>query len=72
MQKAWVKVSPKYQVVIPKAVRDELQIRPGQDLFMYTYEGSIKLSPRRSISELRGIAKGMTWRKDDRDRKDRS
>jgi AbrB family looped-hinge helix DNA binding protein len=71
MQRAFVKVSAKCQVLIPKAVREELKIHPGQKLFMYTFEGSIRLSPQRQISELRGIVRGMTWRREDRDRKDR-
>jgi AbrB family looped-hinge helix DNA binding protein len=71
MQKAFVKVSAKYQVLIPKAVREELMIRPGQELFMYTYESSIRVSLQRPILELRGLVKGMKWRGEDRDRKDR-
>ena len=71
MQKAFVKVSAKYQVLIPKAVREELKIRPRQELFMYTYESSIRLSLLRPIIELRGLVKGMKWRGEDRDRKDR-
>jgi AbrB family looped-hinge helix DNA binding protein len=71
MQKAFVKVSAKYQIVIPKAIREEMKIRPGQELFMYIYEGSLRLSPKRSIRELRGMAKGMKWRREDRDRADR-
>jgi AbrB family looped-hinge helix DNA binding protein len=71
MQKKIVKVSSKYQILIPKALREELKIRPGQELLMYTYEGSIRLSPKRPITELRGMAKGIKWRHEDRDRGDR-
>jgi AbrB family looped-hinge helix DNA binding protein len=66
-----VKVSPKYQVVIPKLVREELKIRPGQELLVYVYEGKVHLDPPRSIKELRGIAKGVKWRAEDRDHSDR-
>lgn len=71
MQKAFVKVSPKFQVVIPKAVREELKLRAGQELFLYVLDGRINLSPARPVSELYGMAKGMKWKQDYRDRRDR-
>jgi AbrB family looped-hinge helix DNA binding protein len=66
-----VKVSPKFQVVIPKRVREELQLRPGQELNVYILDGTIRFSKPGSIQELRGIAKGMKWKDDYRDRNDR-
>ncbi len=66
-----VKVSPKFQVVIPKKVREELQLIPGQELIVYVLDGSIRFSKQRSIQDLRGIAKGMKWKDDYRDRNDR-
>lgn len=66
-----VKVSPKYQVVIPKKLREEMKIRPGQELYIYALDGSLRLEPPRSIKELRGIAKGMKWRDEDRDHTER-
>jgi AbrB family looped-hinge helix DNA binding protein len=71
VEKARVKVSPKFQVVIPKAIRDELQIETGQQLVMYTLDGSIHIVPSRSVKELRGIAKGMRWKDEYRDRTER-
>jgi len=71
MERARVKVSPKFQVVIPKAIREELKIEPGQELLMYTWEGTVRLLPRRSIKELRGMAKGMRWKDELRDHSDR-
>ena len=71
MEKARVKVSPKFQVVIPKAIRDELQIETGQQLVMYTLDGSIHIVPSRSVKELRGIAKGMRWKDEYRDHTER-
>jgi AbrB family looped-hinge helix DNA binding protein len=67
MEKAKVKVSPKFQVVIPKALREELKIVPGQELLMYSVDGALRLVPRRSIKELRGIAKGLRWKDEYRD-----
>lgn len=71
MLRVKVRVSPKYQVVIPKAIRDELKIQPGQELLVYVLEGKIHLDPPRSIKELRGMAKGIRWEPTDRDRNDR-
>lgn len=71
MTSAKVKVSPKFQVVIPKAVREELKIEPGQELVMVSMNGSIYLHPPRSIKELRGIAKGIRWEPTDRDHTER-
>jgi AbrB family looped-hinge helix DNA binding protein len=66
-----VKVSPKFQVVIPKRVREELQLHPGQELIVFVLDGSIRFSKPRPIQELRGMAKGMKWKHDYRDRNDR-
>lgn len=66
-----VKVSPKFQVVIPKKVREELQLKPGQELQIYILDQTIRLHRPRSIKELRGIAKGMKWREEDRDHSER-
>ena len=64
-----VTVSPKYQVVIPKRIRETMQLRPGQKLRVIEYEGRIELIPDREISELRGFLKGINTdfeREDDR------
>jgi len=54
-----VTVSPKYQVVIPKTVREALNVRPGQKLQVIEYAGRIELIPERDIKELRGFLKGI-------------
>ena len=54
-----VTVSPKYQVVIPKEIRDALQLRPGQKMRVIEYDGRIEMIPDRDISELRGFLKGI-------------
>ncbi|MGO9589240.1 MAG: AbrB/MazE/SpoVT family DNA-binding domain-containing protein [Candidatus Acidiferrales bacterium] len=71
MDKATVKVSPKFQVVIPKALREELKIEPGQELLIFALDGALRLVPRRSIKELRGIAKGMRWKDEVREHSER-
>ena len=59
-----VTVSPKFQVVIPKEIRDALQLRPGQKIRVIEYDGRIELIPDRNISELRGFLKGIDTRID--------
>jgi AbrB family looped-hinge helix DNA binding protein len=54
-----VTVSPKFQVVIPKAVRQALKIRPGQKMQVVEYNGRIQLIPEKDIQELRGFIKGI-------------
>jgi len=54
-----VTVSPKYQVVIPKTVREALHLRPGQKMQIVEYDGRIELIPERDIKELRGFLKGI-------------
>ncbi len=54
-----VTVSPKYQVVIPKSVRETMKLRPGQKMQVVEYEGRIELIPERDIKELRGFLKGI-------------
>jgi AbrB family looped-hinge helix DNA binding protein len=54
-----VTVSPKFQVVIPRPVRDHLRLRPGQKMQVIEYSGRVELIPERDISELRGFVKGI-------------
>jgi AbrB family looped-hinge helix DNA binding protein len=55
-----VTVSPKYQIVIPRDVRNRLQIKPGQRLSVLAGERSITLVPERSIKEMEGFLRGVT------------
>ena len=57
-----VTVSPKYQVVIPKEIRDALRLRPGQKMRVIEFDGRIELIPDRDISELRGFIRGIDTR----------
>ena len=54
-----VKVSPKFQVVIPKAIRESLRIEPGQRLQVVPFGDRIELLPMRRIGDLRGFLAGM-------------
>ena len=52
-------ISTKYQVVIPKKVREELGIRPGQRVRVIPYQGRIELIPVEAVEEGRGFLKGI-------------
>ena len=54
-----VKISPKYQVVIPKKIRETLNLSPGQKVQMVAFEGRIEMIPVRKISEMKGFLKGI-------------
>ena len=54
-----VKISPKYQVVIPKKLREALNLSPGQKVQMVAFEDRIEMIPVRRISEMKGFLKGI-------------
>ena len=54
-----VKVSPKFQVVIPKSVRQRLGIRPGQRLQILQFSDRIEFIPLQNIKDMRGFIKGI-------------
>jgi AbrB family looped-hinge helix DNA binding protein len=53
------KISPKYQVVIPKAIREELELKPGQVVQVIAHGDRIEMVPVRSMRELRGFLSGI-------------
>ena len=57
-----VKVSSKYQIVIPKEVREAMGIKPGQALRVVPSAGCIRLVPDKPMHEYRGILQGMDTR----------
>ena len=64
-----VTVSPKFQVVIPKEVREEMGIVSGQKIQMIAYRNRIELIPVKSMKKLKGFLKGInTDIKRDKDR----
>lgn len=54
-----VKISPKYQIVIPKRIREALTLRPGQHLDMGVVDGRIEMVPVPSLKEARGFLRGI-------------
>ncbi len=54
-----VTVSPKFQVVIPKSVRERLGIQPGQKLQILQFSDRLEFVPLRRIKEMRGFLRGI-------------
>ncbi|GIV57578.1 MAG: AbrB/MazE/SpoVT family DNA-binding domain-containing protein [Bacteroidetes bacterium] len=54
-----VKISPKFQVVIPQQVREKLQLKAGQQVEVLLYDNRIELVPVRPMRQLRGFLKGI-------------
>ena len=54
-----VTVSPKFQVVIPLAVRELLHLEAGQKMQVIAYDSRIELIPLQPPSQLRGFLKGL-------------
>ena len=54
-----VTVSPRFQVVIPQAVREQLGIEPGQKLQVLAYQHRIEFLPVEAPRSLRGFLPGL-------------
>lgn len=54
-----VTISSKWQVVIPKDVREKLRIRPGQKVQAFAFGDRIELVPVVPLEELKGFLKGL-------------
>jgi AbrB family looped-hinge helix DNA binding protein len=54
-----VTVSPKFQIVIPKLIRERLGMSPGQKVQAIVHGDRIELIPVRPIKEMRGFLKGI-------------
>ncbi|GJL65570.1 MAG: hypothetical protein NPIRA05_05410 [Nitrospirales bacterium] len=57
-----VTISPKFQVVIPRQIREQLKLVPGQKVQAVLYENRIELIPLRPIKQMRGFLKGLNTR----------
>lgn len=52
-------ISSKYQVVIPKDVREKLQLKSGQKMTVVVKGGVVYLIPEKPLESFRGFLKGM-------------
>ena len=64
-----VTVSPKYQVVIPREIREQLDLKPGRKIQVLIRDGVIVMVPVVPVKELKGFLEGVDTdidREDDR------
>ena len=64
-----VTISPKFQVVIPKRIRERLHLRAGQKVQVIEFDNRIELVPVLPVDEMRGFLRGIDTsvpRQDDR------
>ena len=54
-----VTVSPKFQIVIPRSIRESLGIQPGQKVQVIRYGNRIELVLLKPVQETRGFLKGI-------------
>lgn len=54
-----VTVSPKFQVVIPKLIREKMHIHPGEKLELISFDNRIELIRIKPMREMKGFLKGL-------------
>jgi AbrB family looped-hinge helix DNA binding protein len=54
-----VTLSPKYQIVIPREIRESLKLRPGEKMQVFEVDGRIEVVRVRPVKSLRGRFKGI-------------
>ena len=54
-----VTVSPKFQVVIPRDIREALGLQPGQKVHALQYQNRVEFIPVRPMRQMRGFLKGI-------------
>jgi len=55
-----VTISSKYQMVIPRAIREKWNVKPGQKVRLIIIGNRLEVVPVRDIKEARGFLKGMS------------
>jgi AbrB family looped-hinge helix DNA binding protein len=65
-----VTLSSKYQVVIPRRIRERVRLKPGTKLQVISFDDRIELVPLRPMREMKGFLKGLdsTFQRDGEDR----
>lgn len=65
-----VTVSPKYQVVIPKKVREKIRVKPGDKFQVLSFDDRIELVRTRPLRKMRGFLRGLdsTFIREENDR----
>ena len=52
-------IRDRYQIVIPKEIRESMGIVSGQKVQVMSYQGRIELIPLKPMKEMRGFLKGI-------------
>ncbi len=52
-------LSPKFQVMIPKKVREEMKLKAGAKFVVFSYDNRVMMVPEKTAKDIRGIAKGV-------------
>jgi AbrB family looped-hinge helix DNA binding protein len=58
-----VKLSPKFQVVIPRDAREKLDLKPGQKIMVIKKDGILHLIPQKPTKEMKSFVKGIDTQK---------
>jgi AbrB family looped-hinge helix DNA binding protein len=59
MEPAFITISSKYQIVIPRSIRESLGLTPGRRLVAFRHGERIELVPYRTARDLRGSLRGI-------------
>jgi AbrB family looped-hinge helix DNA binding protein len=54
-----VTISTRYQITIPREVRQSMEIKPGSKVQVLLYENRIELIPMKNLRRMRGFLKGI-------------
>jgi AbrB family looped-hinge helix DNA binding protein len=54
-----VTVSPKFQVVIPRAIREAMKLKAGEKIQVFRFRNRLELVPERGMASMRGFLKGI-------------
>lgn len=54
-----VTISPKFQMVIPRAIRKQMALKPGMRLHVFHHDDRVEFIPVRDPKSMRGFLKGM-------------
>jgi AbrB family looped-hinge helix DNA binding protein len=54
-----VTISPKYQIAIPKKIREKHNIKPGERFILMSIGDRIEMVPEKKMKDLQGVLPGM-------------
>ena len=54
-----LRISPKFQVVIPLPIREALGLTPGATIQVFQYENRIEFIPKKKLRQMRGYLRGI-------------